>query len=146
MSRRSKIIAGVLALVTLGSTVACAHHHRHPSPERVKKFPSRKVDHVLDRVDATDPQRAEVHRVKEELFKEYMTVYSGSKKTKQAFLAEWKSEKPNAEKLHALADERVAAYQKAIHETIDGMIEVHGTLNAEQRGKITAHIEKRMHD
>lgn len=146
MTRRTKIIAAVLATLTAGAAFACSHHHNTPHGERAKRFVSHKVDRVMSRIDATEQQATRIRGIKDKLFVEYEKAHAGSRDTKRAFLSEWKSEKPDAEKLHRLADERVAKYQKAIHETIDGMVEAHATLNPEQRAEISEHIEKRMRD
>ena len=144
MSRKSKLIAAVVALSAAFSVAACARHHHSRSPERANKLVTHKVDRALSRVDATDAQRAKIHQVKDRVFAEFLTAYEGSAQTKQTMLSEWKSETPDAEKLHKLADLRVAAYQMAIHEAVDGLIEVHATLEKDQRDEITGQIEKRM--
>lgn len=146
MNRSKKLILSALGVVVIAaSTAACAHRHHHShNPERAKKFVTHRLDHVLDKIDATAAQEAEVHRMKDHLFLEFEAAHAGSKAAHRTILAEWNSDKPDAKKLHALADERVAAYQKAVHEAVDGMVQVHQTLDKGQRQKITEHIEKRM--
>lgn len=148
MKKSRKIALIGLAILAMGATVACASHqvrHGHHA-EKAKKFVSHRVDRVLSKIDATDAQRADVDRVKDRLFREFEAAHSGSHAARETVLKEWKSAKPNSERLHALADERVAAYRKAVHEMVDGMIEVHATLRPEQRARITEHMEERMRD
>ena len=64
--------------------------------------------------------------------------------TKQELLEQWNSDQPDAERLHQLIDQRIAAYGKVAHEVVDGMLEAHATLNAEQRAEIGEMIARRM--
>jgi Spy/CpxP family protein refolding chaperone len=148
MKKSIKIALIGVSVVAIGATVACASHHAHHPHhgERAQRYVSHRVDRVLSEIDATESQRAEIHRVKDHLFHEFESAHAGSRAAKHQLLKEWKSKAPNRERLHALADERVAAYQKAVHEMIDGVIDVHATLKPEQRAEITEHIEERMKD
>ena len=135
-----------LALALGAGVAACgARHARHAmhNPEFVKERVSARVDHVLDDIDASDQQRSKVHSVKDRIFVGFTRAHAGSQATRQAALAQWRSDQPNAKELHALVDKRTAEYQKAMHAAVDGLIEVHQTLNAEQRAEVATLIEDR---
>jgi len=103
-----------------------------------------KVDRVLDRVDADETQRSKILAMTDRVFDEVVTAHSSSTVTTQELLEQWNSDAPDAERLHELIDQRVAAYRKAAHEIVDGMLEAHATLNAEQRAQIGQIVAKRM--
>jgi|GEM_PF-2602435 len=146
MNRKKKLTIAIAAITVVAATFACAsHRHRHAHrAEHAKRFVSARLDDVLDDVDATDKQKTDVHRVKEKLFVEFQTAHDGSRAAKEEVLTQWDSELPDAEKLHALADRRVAAYQKAVHETVDAMVQVHATLKKEQREIISKKLQRHM--
>jgi Spy/CpxP family protein refolding chaperone len=62
--------------------------------------------------------------------------------THAALLDAWKSETPDAAKLHALVDQRADEMRKLAHEAVDAGIEVHGILTPDQRAKLTKKIER----
>lgn len=146
MNQRKKLALGVLVLGILGalSTAACGHHRSH-NPEHAKKFVTHRVDHMLGKIDATEKQEAEVHKITDRMLAEFLSAHAGSADAKRLVLAEWKKDTPDAKKLHALADQRIAAYQKAVHASVDGMIEVHQVLDKKQRAELSQFVEKRMH-
>jgi Spy/CpxP family protein refolding chaperone len=57
-------------------------------------------------------------------------------------VAEWKAEKPDAAKLHALVDQRAAEMTAMAHQAVDAAVEVHDALTPEQRAKVTKKIER----
>lgn len=148
MKRNKKwLIVSLLVAGTL--VVACgARRARHSarSPEQIEKHVSSRVEDVLDDIDATDRQREKVNQVEERLFVQFRLLHQGSKKTRSLALREWRSDQPNARRLHDLVDQRSEEYKKAMHAVVDGMVEVHGALTGEQRDEIARMVEERFQD
>jgi Spy/CpxP family protein refolding chaperone len=137
----------VVALLGAGTLVAAcgARHasHRARTPEKIEEHVSKRVEHVLDDIDATDQQRAKVNQVTERVFSQFRSAHQGSKKTRSVALAEWRAGQPNAKALHDLVEQRSDEYEKTMHALVDAMIEVHGTLSPKQREEIAVMVEER---
>ena len=143
--RRNVIIglalaAGVVALS--GFAWGCRHRH---DPARMAELVTERVDDALDDVDATPEQRQRIHAVKDRMLARAKELHGDRAEGREVILEAWKSDAPDAAKLHALVDERGDAMRKLAHEAVDAGIEVHGILTPEQRAKLAEKAERRMH-
>lgn len=120
------------------------HGHGGHDPARMAAFVTNHLDDELDDLDATPEQRARIHAVKDRLLARGQALREGRSETHAEVLAQWRSETPDAAKLHAMVDERFEAMRLLAHEAVDGGVEVHGTLTPEQRAEVTKKIERRM--
>lgn len=132
------------ALVGLGGAVQAGWGRGKHSPEEMRAHMEKRVGHVLDKVDATEAQRALVTAKVETLFAAFQEARGDRKALKAEVLAQWNSEKPDAERLHALVDERIEAMRAAAHAAVDAGLEVHGAFTPEQRASLAEIAEKRM--
>jgi Spy/CpxP family protein refolding chaperone len=138
--------AAALALVA-GFVVLTGFHggcgsHASRDPAQMAAFVSARVDDLLDDVDATPAQRTQVNAVKDRLLEAAQKAHAGQDQARAAALAEWKAETPDAAKLHKLVDARIDEMRAFAHQAVDGAVEVHGVLNAQQRAKLTKKIER----
>jgi len=118
-------------------------HRGGPSPEQVEKYSALFVDRTLDDIDATDAQRTQIQAVRKDLLKEGMALKDQKRATHEDLLKILEVDKPDAAKLHALVDARIEDLRQLAHEAADSALEVHGTLNPEQRVKLAEKLRER---
>jgi periplasmic protein CpxP/Spy len=146
--KRTIAIAGAALLAALGFVAltgfSCgARHHGHGrDPAEVAAFVTARVDDALDDLDATPEQRTKINALKERLLAAGQQAHAGSNEAHEALLAEWKSDSPDAQKLHQLVDARIDAMRAFAHQAVDAGVEAHGILTPEQRAKVTKKIER----
>lgn len=116
--------------------------HRMHDPAEVAAFVTDRVDDALDDLDATPAQRTQISAVKDRMLAAAMANRETRRESHDAFLAEWKAEKPDAARLHALVDQRSAEMTALAHQAIDAGVEVHDALTPEQRAKVTRKLER----
>jgi Spy/CpxP family protein refolding chaperone len=144
--RRKTLIATIFAaLATLGACAAFAHgawgRHRF-DPDQMQAFASKRLDHVLDELEATPAQREQLYVIRDRLLGSAKTFFAGRDSLHQAFVEAIASdEKPDAAELHALVDQRFDEMRKLAHEAVDGAIEAHGILTPEQRRQVAEHLQ-----
>src|SRR5262245_5788779 len=95
---------GVLALAIAGCG---GHQYAEKHPERAYRYVSYRVDSVLDDLEATEQQRAEVHGVKDRVYDDIKAFGEHTKKSGRSAFAELKKDSPDKKKLHAMVDERM---------------------------------------
>jgi Spy/CpxP family protein refolding chaperone len=142
---KKTLLVTFAAILGLGAAGACASRSDHG--ERADKaygFISSRVDDALDDIDATDVQREKVNAVKDRLFEEAMSLREDNREARLSALEELERDQPDANKLHALVDSRMDEARKMMHEAVDGVLEVHGSLTPEQRAELVAMIEEKM--
>lgn len=137
-------IAGVAA-VALAVTVVVAggamHHGMHGhggGPEGLDWF----VNGALDDLQATDAQRAKVLAVKDRLAGQVHKLHGEHEVVHAAFLREWGEDKMDTAALHALVDSRLEELRGALHQTVDGVAEIHDTLTPDQRQRLVAKVQE----
>jgi Spy/CpxP family protein refolding chaperone len=144
--------AGAAGLLVAGGAVAlagfaggCGHHGGHGrDPAAVAAFVTDRVDDALDDVDATPEQRARVHAVKDRLLAAAQEARGKRGEHRAELLAAWRSEQPDAARLHALVDQHADELRALAHQAVDGAIEVHDTLTPAQREKLATKAERHM--
>jgi protein CpxP len=135
-----------VALVAVGFVALTGFRHgmgRHGhDPAQVAAFVTARLDSMLDEVDATPAQRDELHALKDRLLAKGQALHADHAATHAELVAEWKADRPDAAKLHALVDARIDALRAFAHEAVDGAIEAHDALTPAQRAKVTAKLER----
>ncbi len=116
--------------------------HRMHDPAEVAAFVTDRVDDALDDLDATPAQRTRITAVKDRMLAAALSHRGTRQETRDAFVAEWKAEQPDAARLHALVDQRAAEMTAMAHQAVDAGIEVHDALTPEQRAKVTRKLER----
>ncbi len=113
-------------------------------PERIKQMITWKLDDKLDDLDATDAQKKSVHAVKDRLFEDGLRLAQEHKATRMEVLTQLESPNPDAQKLHAVVDERIDAARAFAHKVVDAALEVHRILTPEQRKELSTEYRERM--
>ena len=129
-----------------GSDAGTVAAHRKHLQERHKKL-SKRLDRVLNRIDATDAQRDKIHRIKNDLLKSAMSLHKEKHSAGKVALEQWQSASPDRQLLVREVDRQVELFRAFAHLAVDRAIEVHGTLTPEQRAEVVELIGKvrRMH-
>lgn len=144
MKKAIAITAGALlaamGFATLTGFGGWGHGHRHGRDPAA--FVSSRVDDLLDDLDATPDQRTRILALKDRLVDAGKKVHMAKGDVHDTVLGEWKSANPDAQKLHALVDERIDAMRGFAHQAVDAGIEAHGVLTPEQREKLTRKVER----
>lgn len=104
----------------------------------------RGLEHMLDEIDATDAQRAQIEAIKERLVAAQQARADERQEGPRALVEFWKQENPDAAQVHAKIDEKFEAHRAAAYQMADAMIEVHHILTPEQRAEVAQLVEKRM--
>jgi hypothetical protein len=80
------------------------------------------VDDFLDELDATDAQRAKIHQLKEGLVPAALALHEENQGLKREALAQWDAKTPDAAKVHAMVDGRIAAFGAFAHRVADAAL------------------------
>lgn len=148
--RRMKIIGIVTACVAVLAGVSLAANRFGPrDPERAYAFISASVNRMMDKIDATDAQRAQINQIKDRLFKEGAAFRQDRWNMRQQFFANWDAPQVDASEVHARVDQQVNELRTFAHDLADASIQVHDLLTPEQRATLKQEISKlhrsRMH-
>ncbi len=137
-----------VALVAVGFVALTGFRHgfgcHGRDPAQVAAFVTARLDDALDDVDATPAQRDRLHAVKDRLLAKGQALHADHEGTHAELVAQWKADRPDAAKLHALVDARIDAFRALAHEAVDGAVEAHDVLTPEQRAKVTKKLDRHM--
>jgi Spy/CpxP family protein refolding chaperone len=143
--KKTWIAVVAFAAVALAVTVVVAggalHHgrgHGHGHGEGLDGF----VHGALDDLQATEAQRAKVLAVKDRLAGQVQRLHGEHEVVHAAFLREWKEDRMDVAALHALVDSRLEELRSALHQTVDGVAEIHDTLTPDQRQRLVAKVQE----
>lgn len=136
---------GLLALVAVvaltGWKGGCGRPD-HRDPAAVAAFVTDRLDDLLDDVDATPAQRTQLQAIKDRVLASAQKLHGTRQATHETLLGEWKAEKVDRAKVHALIDQRAAEMKAMAHEAADAAIEAHDVLTPEQRAKLAKKAER----
>jgi len=143
MKTRTRLLAVVFGVLALAAFKPFGHGPwGKPSPERMAKMATERVNDAMDELDATPAQRTRVNEMKDVLLKEGTRIHGENKEARKEVLTQWESEKPNAVRVHELVDERADVIRALLHQVADYGLELHQLLTPEQRAKVTARVKE----
>jgi Spy/CpxP family protein refolding chaperone len=144
MNRLALTLAGLAGVVALaGWAGRCGPPSSH-DPAAMAAYVHDRVDDALDDLNATPPQRTQIHAIEERLMAKAAALHQDQGAVQAEVLAQWKSPNPDRARLHALVDQRFEAMKAFAHEAVDAGVEAHDALTPDQRAKVTKKLE-RMH-
>ena len=91
---------------------------------------------ALQELDLTEDQQDTLQQLREEARESHQEVREQMKANREAIQEQLRSDAPDAALLHDLVDEASALRTEMAHARIDRMLEVHATLDAEQREEL----------
>ncbi len=115
-------------------------------PARMDRFITHRLDETLDDIHATDAQRQQIQAIKEKLVTDAKALRAGHGDVHEELLAQWKSETPDAARVHAIVDDRAASMKKFADEVADSLLQVHGILTPDQRAQIAKKAQRHMEE
>ncbi len=74
MKRTAIVGIAAVACAALAGVAIAANRFAHRDPNRAYEFITRKVDRMMNEINATDAQRAQINQLKDKLFKEGMDL------------------------------------------------------------------------
>lgn len=110
--------------------------------ERASQQVSWKVADAMEDLDATPQQTERAQALAQGLVADAKPVVKQGLEARETLLAEWKSSRPDAAKVHALVDAQVDAVRGLVHRAADAAIELHGLLTPAQRDEVTQRLER----
>lgn len=139
-----KLIAGLAVGAALVGGIAVAGSELSDRKvERAKQFITWKLDDALDELDANDRQRETAVALKDQLFEEGLKVKGTHEQVREGLVAQWKSDRVDANTVHALVDRFIDGARAFAHKAADAGITLHGALTPEQRALALQKMEER---
>ena len=95
-----------------------------------------RAEHVLDRLGASEEQRARVRVVLSRSFTELEPWPDLGRRLRADLLAAWRTEHPDSDALHARVDTEVEALRSLGHALVDDGVTLHAALTPAQRAHL----------
>ena len=132
-TKRVALVAlGVGTVVLLGGAAGRRMH----DPARLEQMFGRKLEAILDDVDATPEQRQQITAIKDELVAKRRAAREAHRADHQELIAQWESPNPDMGRIHARIDERAQEHTRFAHEAADALARAHAILTPEQRAQV----------
>lgn len=133
-----------LALVAAGTAFAHGWRGRRaPDPEKMQKRISFRVNDLLEEIEASDGQRAEINAIVDELLRRLPARADDRRETREAIVEQLRRDRPDAKRLHALVDEKAKAMAELGHEVVNAALQIHEKLTPAQRAELLEEMGRR---
>ena len=134
----------VAAVAVVGAGLVASGHQRGLQRTAVERpgqagLTMRGLDSVLDELEATEEQRAQLQTLIDEWNPVVTELADGAQRARKLLREQFEAEQPDTASLHAVVDEQAGAVRRAGHGLIDDIVALHATLTAEQREAVNAH-------
>lgn len=154
--RRLRVGVAALALVTLGAVAATAYQaaahgggwsHRASAlgPEEVHERAVHRAEWVLDAVDASSEQRAEVNAILGEVVERLHPLVEQHRTSRREFVAELTRERPDPAALESLRAAEMALLDEASREAVDALARAAAVLTPGQRVELVERMGRFRH-
>lgn len=150
-----KMLATILGAVTAGAlaTVVSVHgagaESRHHGDAAAMMLPHI-VDHLAGELldgggayDLTQDQRQKITAVRDRIRSQAEALHVAHDATHEELKKEWVAAAMDGVKMHAMVDARVDELRRVLQSSVDGVVEIHDLLTAEQRQTLADRIEAR---
>jgi hypothetical protein len=137
-ARAQRTAFGLAGLVTLAAAiVASGCHDRHRGGWRAEHgSASRRIDRALDWLDVEGEARERARVAALRLAGEAEGMRADAIRLADEALAQWGRTAPDAGALHRVLDEQLDALRTRAHRVVDDALELHATLDEEQRAEV----------
>lgn len=140
-----KKLASVLAVATLGlGALALAAFRGHCDPAQREAAVTKRVEKMLDDVQATPAQRQQILAIKDKLMADGKALRASHADTRTQLLALWNADQPDPAQVHALVDGRADAMKSFADEVADAVLQVHGILTPAQRAQVGEKLQQHL--
>lgn len=99
-----------------------------------------RLEERLDDIEATDAQKAALRPIAEGLLADALPLLDDREVIVSAFTTAWKSESPDAAKLHALVDDEIGKVDLLAQSASESFVQAHAILTPEQRTQLAAQM------
>jgi Spy/CpxP family protein refolding chaperone len=130
------LLASMAFVMLTGFYGRCGSDNAEGRAKKITRIAHAHVDDFLDDVDATGEQRGKIATLTDRVLGEGLPLIGEHQQAKKVLLDQWRSEKPDAAKVHSVIDERVDGIRRVLHTVADAAIELHQLLTPEQRKEI----------
>ena len=134
----------IVALAMSFGLVACGPQHGHMESaldgDHMAQFIQKRLDKILDKIDATEPQRTQIQAIKDKVLAELKGMRGDPHADHKLIFTELS----NAEKLRKMLDERIDKHKTMANKGLDAILQVHAILTPEQRTQVQALIKEKM--
>ena len=139
------VIFGITAVAcaALAGVAIAANRMANRDPNRAYQHITSKVDKLMNEINATDAQRAQINQLKDKLFQEGMNLRQNRQSLRQQLFANWDAAQVNASDVHAQVDKQVDAWRAFAHDAADASIQLHDLLTPDQRTQLKQILSKR---
>jgi periplasmic protein CpxP/Spy len=141
-----KILIVVMA-ISFG-LVACGPQTGHMGSaldgDQMGQFIQKRLEMILDKIEATDAQRTQIQAIKDKMFADLKGLKGDPHADHEFIFAELAKAEPDAEKLHKMLDDRIDKHKAMGHKGIDAILQVHAILTPEQRAQVQTLIREKM--
>lgn len=129
-------LAGLATIVAALGAAGChgGDHRGHWRGEH--RSASRQVDRALDWLDVEGEARERARVAALRLAGEADGMRADATRLADEALAQWSRAEPDATALHRVLDEQLEALRARAHRVVDDALELHATLDAEQRAEV----------
>jgi periplasmic protein CpxP/Spy len=142
---KTKLLTFTVLPVALGAlALGCGgpHHRGQMDPARMDHNITDHIEDYLDDAKASDAQRTKILAVKNRLLPEGVALATAHQKLRLEIAQQLASDRPDTARLHTLVDQQIEAARAFAHKSVDGVVEVHGTLTPEQRAPLTKKLRR----
>ena len=137
--RRRWWIAGAIALAVIVAVCAVSFaFHGHG----IERFAEKRIDRMLDKVDASDGQRAEVSGIVGEAIADMKELRGLLKETRQTLLATLGEETVDRQALEDLRLERMETMDQVSRRLVTALADAADILTPEQRRELVEHMQR----
>ena len=138
------VIVGIAAVacVALAGVAIAANRLANRDPNRAYQHITSKVDKLMNEINATDAQQAQINQLKDKLFQEGMSLRQNRQSLRQQLFANWDAAQVNASDVHAQVDKQVDAWRAFAHDAADASIQLHDLLTPNQRTQLKQILSK----
>ena len=143
MNRAAIIGIAAVACAALAGVAIAANRMANRDPNRAYQHITSKVDKLMNEINATDAQRAQINQLKDKLFQEGMSLRQNRQSLRQQLFANWDAAQVNASDVHAQVDKQVDAWRAFAHDAADASIQLHDLLTPDQRTQLKQILSKR---
>ncbi len=140
-----RMLLTALALVAVAAgALGLTAFRGHRDPAHAERFITNRVDDLLDDVHATPAQRQQIVALRDKLLADMKGLHGDHGSLHRELVAQWKSDQPDAARVHAAVDQRVDAMKGFADELADAVLQVHGILTPDQRAILTKKLQRHL--
>jgi Spy/CpxP family protein refolding chaperone len=139
------LAAGSSLLLLTGFRTLNDHRgHRWHSDTRDRTaggLTERRLEQMLDHLDATETQRVEIHAIAENLGEGLGFRHDSMVRLQSALQTQWASDTPDAAQLRVALDDEIEQLRTIGYRMVDQSMALHAALTKEQREEVTKLID-----